>query len=372
MALVQTLSQEPRVSGTPAEARAAEYISSQFRSYGYSTEIMEFSFDGDRFRAGEATAAGKTYQVLTLAGSPGGNVSAPSAYVGLADDGGIAGQNLSGKMAIADRGSMTFVEKYNNVKAAGAIGLIVVNNQPGPFTGNLTTLSTIPVAGMSQEDGAALIATAKQGGVIGLNAPPTVGDTNALNVIARAKPGAACTIVVGGHFDSVPGAPGANDNASGAASVVELARAAAADGLDDGLCFVTYGAEESGLYGSKALVQKWKDENVLPRYAINLDVTGIGDQVEVIGDGQLAKDSLSIAAATGIKAAASKLPPNAGSDHQSWIDASVPTVFFSSGDFPTIHSPQDVSTDIQPAELDRIGDLSLDVIKTLLAQVARG
>ena len=38
---------------------------------------MEFEFDGDRFRAGEVTFDEKTIEALTLAGSPGGAVSAP-------------------------------------------------------------------------------------------------------------------------------------------------------------------------------------------------------------------------------------------------------------------------------------------------------
>lgn len=372
LAIVNELAKEPRVSGTAAEARAAEYIATQFRAYGYSTEIMEFEFDGDRFRAGEITVDGKPIEALTLAGSPGGQVEAPSAYVGLADAAGIAGQDLTGKVAVADRGTLNFVDKYANVKAKGAIGLVVVNHQPGPFSGNLTTLATFPVVAVSKEEGAAALDAAKAGRVVRINAPPTVGLTKALNVIAKPKPSSACTIVVGGHFDSVPGAPGANDNASGTANVIELARAAAVDGLDEGVCFVTFGAEESGLYGSKAFVKRMQEEGRLPRFMLNLDVTGIGRGVEVIGEGQLARDAIQAAKDLGYPAIASSLPANSGSDHQSFVDAGVITVFLTSGDFGTIHSPQDVSADIQEQVLDQIGDTALAVIKKLLAEVARG
>lgn len=372
LAIVQELAKEPRVSGTAGEVRAAEYISGLFRSYGYTTELMQFEFDGDRFRAGEVSLAGRAIEALTLAGSPGGKVQGTAVYVGLADTAGIAGKDLKGKVAVADRGTLNFVDKYGNVKDAGAIGLVLVNNRPGPFSGNLTTLAAFPVVSVSQEDGAAVLEAAKAGQPIAIDAPSTAGLTKALNVIAKPSGSSECKILVGGHFDSVPSAPGANDNASGTANVLELARAAAADGLDDGLCFAAFGAEESGLYGSKALVARMQAEGALPRFMVNLDVTGIGKGVEVIGEGQLARDAIARAAAIGIPAVASQLPANSGSDHQSFNDAGVPTVFFTSGDFSTIHSPQDVSADISEAMLDQVGDVALAVVKDLLLQVARG
>lgn len=372
LAIVKELASQPRVSGSAAEVHAAEYIAGLFRSYGYTTELTQFEFEGDRFRVGEVSVNGTPIDSLTLAGSPGGTVEAEAAYVGLANETGIAGKDLAGKIAVADRGELNFVNKYANVKAAGAIGLVIVNNAPGPFSGNLTTAATFPVVGVSQEDGAAVLDAAKSGGRIGINAPPTVGTTKAFNVIARPSANSQCKVLVGGHFDSVPGAPGANDNASGTANVIELARASAADGLDDGLCFATFGAEESGLYGSKAMVKSMTTDGTLPTYMVNLDVTGIGDKVEVIGAGAIEDDALKAASALGIPAIKSQLPPNTGSDHQSFIDAGVQTVFLTSGDFATIHSPEDISNDVSAEMLDRIGDTSLALIKTLLAQVARG
>jgi Zn-dependent M28 family amino/carboxypeptidase len=333
---------------------------------------MEFEFDGDRFRAGTTSVDGHEFEALTLAGSPGGDEEAPSAYVGLADDAGIAGQDLTGRIAVADRGSLNFIAKYANVKAAGAVGLVVVNNQPGPFSGNLTTAATIPVVSVSQEDGVQILDAARSGKSIAIKAPPTAGKTKALNVIARPSATSACQVLVGGHFDSVAGAPGANDNASGAATVIELARAFAADGLDEGLCFANFGAEESGLYGSKALVEQMKNGGTLPAYMVNLDVTGIGDDVEVIANDVLTRRAITLAQSLGITAVPSQLPPNSGSDHQSFGDAGVPTVFLTSGEFATIHSPQDLIGDIQESELERIGDTAFAIIKSLVAEVARG
>src|SRR2546427_90728 len=59
------------------------------------------------------------------------------------------------------------------------------------------------------------------------------------NVVAK-PPGKQCRLVVGGHYDSVPAGPGANDNASGTATAIEMARAMAADGTLDPVCFVLF------------------------------------------------------------------------------------------------------------------------------------
>lgn len=369
LAHIRSLAREPRVAGTPAELRAVQYLEAELRSYGYDVERMPFTFENDPFRVGEVRLGATAYEALTMAGSPGGTVTAPAVEVGLADPGGIAGRDLTGRIAVAERGVLNFSVKYQNVAAAGAVALIVVNNQPGPFSGNLTLASTIPVVSVSREDGAALLDAARRGALLTIDAPPTAGATTAYNVIARAPGAATCRILVGAHFDTVPGAPGANDNASGTANTLELARAFAVSGPDARLCFAFFGAEESGLHGSRALAARLRDAGQLPRYMVNLDVTGIGQRVEVIGDTPAAALAIELARAAGLDAVRSQLPPNSGSDHMSFADVGVEIVFFTSGDFSTIHSPQDVPDAIQPAILAAIGEAAHLTITRLLAMV---
>ena len=305
-----------------------------------------------------------------MAGSPGGEVTAPSVYVGLADADGIAGKAIDGRIAVADRGRLNFGMKYENVRAAGAIGLVVVNNVAGPFSGNLAQGAGFPVVAVSREEGEALVAGAKRGIPIAIAAPPTAGATVAFNVIAAPPGDDRCEVLVGGHFDSVPAAPGANDNASGTANVLEVARATATDGLDRGVCFAAFGAEESGLYGSAALVAELQAAGGLPRYMLNLDVTGIGDDVEVIGTSGLARRALDAARAAGVTANPSTLPANSGSDHMSFEAAGVETVFFTSGEFAAIHTPDDVAARVDAGMLDRAGDAVYALLRELLAEVA--
>ncbi len=58
-------------------------------------------------------------------------------------------------------------------------------------------------------------------------------------------------VLVGAHYDSIPGTPGADDNASGVAALIAAARAV---GPREDVCFVAFDGEECGFVGSRALV----------------------------------------------------------------------------------------------------------------------
>jgi hypothetical protein len=69
------------------------------------------------------------------------------------------------------------------------------------------------------------------------------------------------SIVIGGHYDSVPGAPGANDDGSGVAAVLELARVLSQYDWPLDIYFCLWNNEEQGLYGSRevsSMFLSWK------------------------------------------------------------------------------------------------------------------
>ena len=66
----------------------------------------------------------------------------------------------------------------------------------------------------------------------------------------KAKPGER--VLMGAHYDHIPGCPGADDNATGVAGVLELARVLSTASFDRTLVVVCFDEEESGLLGSKA------------------------------------------------------------------------------------------------------------------------
>ncbi len=77
-------------------------------------------------------------------------------------------------------------------------------------------------------------------------------------------------IVVGAHFDSVDN-PGADDNATGTALVLELARALSSFELERTVVYVAFDREEQGKVGSRAFVQERGEEVV---FALTADMIG--------------------------------------------------------------------------------------------------
>ena len=76
------------------------------------------------------------------------------------------------------------------------------------------------------------------------------------NVVAI-KPGRRSdAIVIGAHFDTVPGTPGADDNISSVAAMLEVARLVAGWDLEHTVIFVAFDMEETGLHGARAFVRE--------------------------------------------------------------------------------------------------------------------
>lgn len=106
----------------------------------------------------------------------------------------------------------------------------------------------------------------------GGDAPKT--DTN---IIAQTRTGDPNHVVMAGaHLDSVPDGPGINDNATGAAALLEIAtRTGGSPDVPNALRFAFWGGEELGMYGSTAYVAGLPpaERQKLKAY-LNLDMLG--------------------------------------------------------------------------------------------------
>jgi hypothetical protein len=84
-------------------------------------------------------------------------------------------------------------------------------------------------------------------------------------------------VICGSHYDSYAnggGAPGADDNASGSAAVIEIARILSQYTFDRTIVFCTFSGEEYGLYGSEAYASRCADEGMNIQGYFNLDMIG--------------------------------------------------------------------------------------------------
>lgn len=96
------------------------------------------------------------------------------------------------------------------------------------------------------------------------------GGVNLLGRIAPKETGAR-TVLVSAHYDTVPGSPGADDNGSGVAAVVEVGRALAGAEPTLAVELAFFDLEELGLLGARHHVQAQANE---PVAAFNLDMVG--------------------------------------------------------------------------------------------------
>jgi aminopeptidase YwaD len=353
---VRTLSEEigPRPAGTAAEQRAIDFISGLLRSFGYEVSVQDFPISNEAGRDSRVEVTSPSPQTLTslpLARSAAATVSGSLVPSGIGRPSEFSSA-VSGNIALIERGELTFQDKVRNAIAAGARGVIIFNNGAGTFFGSLSEDSTIPAASISGEEGQALVRAAGSGAVEARITIGAVGNALGHNVVAK-PPGRECETVTGGHFDSVLQAPGASDNATGTAAVLDIAGVLSSSGQMGGHCFVLFGAEEIGLVGSRAYVESLDGaERSRLRAVLNLDMVGVGDDAWLlIGSASLQQRGEGIAGMLGLGARRGSLP-NASSDHASFISAGIPALMLHRTNDPLLHTPQDVASRVRPQLLE--------------------
>lgn len=162
---------------------------------------------------------------------------------------------VSGKVALISRGECPFAQKSTNAKAAGALGAIVYNNIEGTVAGTLGAPfgEYVPIVGITQAEGQALLAALEAGEVkVKLDVKAVTESRITYNVIAETKMGDHDNVLVlGGHTDSVAAGPGINDDGSGTIGVLNVAVALSKFKVKNAVRFGFWSAEEFGLLGSE-------------------------------------------------------------------------------------------------------------------------
>ena len=168
-ALVKDVGTRP--AGTEAEDRAAEYIAQQLRDAGYDVAIEDFEVRREVDLSTVRPGGAQSIVALSLNGAPNGELTALVVFAGLGSIEEVAGVDLDGSIALFERGDMPFGDKAANAQAAGAVGVIIVNNEPGRFRGELGDAAIdIPVVGIGPEDAGPVRALAQAGGQVTVTA----------------------------------------------------------------------------------------------------------------------------------------------------------------------------------------------------------
>lgn len=360
-----------RVAGTPGGSAAADYIVKEFEKYGYEVTRQSFPFDawddlGTKVQV--LAPSTNTFDTLALIYSAGGIAEGDLVLVpGLGNRDDFSKVNVRDKIALVQRGTIPFSEKSTNAEEAGAKGIIIYNNSQDVFTGTLRDRIAIPVIALSGQSGEQLLQLLRNGTVrVRVESKAAFSKKTGTNILATRRGSSTETIVLGGHYDSVSAGPGAVDNATGIAVILELARITAQQQPSKSIVFAAFDAEELGLVGSRYYVDHLTDAEIRDlRAMLNFDMLGGGSGPLLLGgDGNVALLGRSSAKELGIDARNFQLSGGAGSDHESFARRGVDTVFFLRN-YDLLHTPQDTIDQVKQEYLDEAGRVAERLLERL-------
>ena len=360
-----------RVAGSENDARAGDYIAQQFVSYGYTIERQAFTFQNweDRGTRVQVTLPEtRTIDARPMQFSPPGQVEAELAVIGgVGAESDYYQRNIKGKIALVRRGGVALSDVARNAERAGAVATIIYNNAPEIFAGVLLDKTAEPVVAISGSDGQSLVNLMPKGTVkIKIESDTQIMQVPARNIVATKRGTGNDIIVLGAHYDSVEGAPGANDNGSGVATLLEMARALSQKSHKDTLMFIAFDAEEEGEVGSRHYVASLSDDARRKTVAmLNFDMFGGGSGPLLFeGAGRVAKLAQDAAKELGIPVLNFRLGPEAGSDQMPFRDVGIDVVFFMRTYF-LLHTPQDAFDQLRAEYLAEAGREGMRVVEKM-------
>jgi hypothetical protein len=185
-------------------------------------------------------------------------------------------------------------------------------------------------------------------------------------------------VVIGGHYDSVSAenfddpyapAPGAEDNATAVAAVLEAARLLNDVQTDRSIIYACWSAEEEGLWGSRDFVAKAVEESLDIIVYLNMDCIGYLEPEEGVAPVIVFTDSLSLAIAGYMQTLAAEhtpydlqtcVRPVGASDHTSFWERGYNVVDTGTTiSSPWRHTDQDILENIDPAFMRAIGAINV-------------
>lgn len=415
-----------RASGLPGYDASANYVAKELKKAGYKVtrQTFTFPFSRDLAPATLTRVAPTPGDIETTAFdySGSGDVTGPVTSIALAIPPGEAGSTTSGcdaadfpapgdapAVALIQRGTCDFGVKAANAEAAGYDAAVIFNEgQEGRqelLTGTLGTPVGIPVVGISYEDGKALSETA--GATVRVTASTEVDlerqTTNVIADLPRKTKNPDQVVVVGAHLDSVAEGPGINDNGTGTAGTLEIAKQFAKSGLTKKaqrpVRFAFWGAEEKGLLGAYHYVENLTDEQRDSIYAnLNFDMIGSTNFARFVYDGDGSEDGNAGPAGSaeiekvfldyfgGKKLASAPTAFDGRSDYGPFIEAGIPAGGLFSGAEgiktpeeatlfggtageaydPCYHEACDDITNVSTTAINQLGDAAAHAVATLV------
>ncbi|MEZ5058514.1 MAG: M20/M25/M40 family metallo-hydrolase [Saprospiraceae bacterium] len=202
------------------------------------------------------------------------------------------------------------------------------------------------------------------------------------NVVAYLDNNAKNTVVIGAHYDHLGHGDfgslytggdeihnGADDNASGVATVLYLAEKLKSEGpKNNNYLFIAFSGEEMGLFGSKYFVEHPTIDIKSINYMVNMDMVGRLNEEKVVvingaGTSPVWKETFpKIKSELSLKTSDSGIGP---SDHTSFYLNEIPAIHFFTGQHSDYHKPSDDSELVNYDGIVTISEFIYDLISKI-------
>ena len=217
-----------------------------------------------------------------------------------------------------------FNKKEKNSEILNSIKLLSVDK----YTNYVTNIVSIGNRSKGAEASEYIISELQK-----LNLSPIRTD---YNIVSKIEGKTEKSIVIIGHMDTVRRTVGADDNASGASGVLELARVLSSkyknSKPEKSIYFILSEDEEDGLKGAKRFVKNMKSKGLLKNIDLSTNMDMIAYNQNNVLDLETSKENKDLALEFAKKAKSyTVLKPNLvlnpwGSDHVPFLDAGVPAI----------------------------------------------
>jgi hypothetical protein len=394
---------EGRLPGTPGAEAAARYIARQFKKAGLKPagdslwyQYFELPVSSSEYKV-SVTYNGKPwndFKGFALPYTASGTANGRIYYMAQPDT--VSRVSLAGMVLVvelkpvataqAHKSHPDYLDMLRFAQRRGAVALIYVDNQavqPGFsefklndkfFRSDMPCVFAGPGLSKALADGGGELSVTVQ-------RPKPVRSANVLGFLDH---GAQTTVVIGAHYDHLgrehPGSRsqtpgeihnGADDNASGTAGLLELARELKKPMFrNNNYLFIAFTGEESGLLGSSWFTRSPLFQKYTINYMLNMDMIGrLQSQLAVsgVGTSPVWGNNLNAIRTEGftIKTSASGVGP---SDHTSFYYKNIPVLHFFTGLHEDYHKPTDDADKLNYAGMRQVLNVMLELIRSLDSQ----
>lgn len=357
-----------REAGTANELKAADTIQETLAEFGAASHTEEFSFESFQIKKARLTVTMPYEKEYTVTGygrcgnTCAGGVEAPFLYAENGDD--ISLAQAEGKIIMLN--DPVRKEMYEKLEKAGAAGFISISGSPldegedrkpkaYSLPQSLSDGDTARIQGACIHYRDAVELVTKGASRVRLEIEQENVLVESRNVVSRIEgtDKADEILTLTAHYDSVPEGPGAYDNMSGCAIIMELCRYFQAHRPRRTMEFIWFGAEEKGLCGSRSYVKDHKDELAKHRFNMNVDLAGQlvgGTVLGVTAEAEVCQILLDMAREAGIGASAKNQIWGSDSNAFAWNE--IPAMTLNRDGFG-MHTRHDTIDLLSPWSLER-------------------